>query len=392
MKARRFWQMTLAVLCAAVLCAAGAAAEGAGLPVPNEADLVFAELAKTELISSSGAGAWEGRLQIDADGFFSGYYYDADAESEEQVVFTGSLGSVSRVSDTTYRMFVFTADTERVPGTTEVDEDGRTITYIDTLLPEGAELLVTFPGTPDELIPETVKGLIGGTFWEWDDYSGFVTVTLTGEDGWGFFARADLVSPALAGSPAGPVPGMITEQAPSRNPSSALRPIDGKPGCLQMPVQSVTASSWIVNVNDPRMFVPENMLDGQETTCWQFSTGETKLGDAYIAVTFASPMSVDELWIKNGFWKITDGKDQYERNSRLKTIVVDYQYGGAADYRDAETITLADDKARLDWQAVPLSCGDGVTGIRIRILDTYKGSKYKTDVAVSELMFVQREY
>ena len=391
MKNRQIRRTVLAAVLAAVLLAAAFGAAAEGVPAANEAEMVFTELSKTELIVSSGAGAWEGRLWIEPDGYFTGEYYDADYEEEERVFFSGSLGSVSRISDTTYRMFVFTADTEQVPGTEEDDPNGH-IVYIDTLLPEGAELLVTFPGTPDEMIPETVRGLIGGTYWEWDDYSGYVTVTLTAQDGWGFFAQADLKSPALTLAGPTAIPGMITETAPPRSSSAALRPIDGKPGCLQMPVQSITATSWIENSSQPNMFVPENMLDGEETTCWQFSTGMTNLGDAYIYITFASPMTVDELWIKNGFWKITDGKDQYERNSRLKKITVDYTYNGDYTYRDAETLILQDDLARQDWQVVPLSCREGVTGIRIRILDTYKGSKYKTDVAVSELMFVQREY
>ena len=46
-------------------------------------------------------------------------------------------------------------------------------------------------------------------------------------------------------------------------------------------VSSVTATSWIVG-KDPTSYVPQRMLDGDETTSFQFSAKTTPLGQAYL--------------------------------------------------------------------------------------------------------------
>ena len=378
MKKRPVLRMAALVLCAAVLCAFASCAAGAVLT----ADDIYDRISQLDWLASSGVGAWEGVLRIDPAGNFDGEYYDADYDIEYQVVFYGLFGDPLQVSDTTWRLTVLTADTEEEPGTETRDEGGNRIVYEETLFPEGSEWLLTLPGTPDEEIPETVRGEIGGTWWEWDDYSDYFTLTRV-EDGWGFFAPGDgtLYGPGTAGA-------APTEEPQTVDTGNGLLPIPGKQGVLQIPLSYITATSYIVNSNQPDMFVPDRMNDGIETTCWQFSTGVTRLGDAYIYVDFSVPATADELWIKNGFWKISDGLDQYTRNSRLKKITVDFQYAGEYGYRDPVTITLKDDKERKDWQVLQLGGRSGVTAVRIRILDTYKGSKYKSDVAVSEIMFV----
>ena len=159
--------------------------------------------------------------------------------------------------------------------------------------------------------------------------------------------------------------------------------IDGK---LQVPVSSVRADSYITGSNES--YPPENMLDGDETTAWQFSTRKSKLKETYVYFSFPEPADIDELWIKNGFWKITAGKDQYTRNSRIKEMGVAFLYADSADYTDQQTIKLKDDKKRKDWQKIELGIHRNVIGVRFRIMSIYKGSKFKNDVCVSEVMFM----
>ena len=169
----------------------------------------------------------------------------------------------------------------------------------------------------------------------------------------------------------------------------SLIPIPGRTDRMQVPVAMADATSYIKG-SDPTAYMPFRMTDGEETTAYQFSTKETKLGDAYLYFIFGSPSEVDELWIKNGFWKITEGKDQYTRNCRVKKMTVEFLYSGGSVYEDPVTVNLKDDKKRKDWTSVSLGRRTGVTGIRIRIDDVYKGSKYKNDVCISEIMFVKK--
>ncbi len=188
-----------------------------------------------------------------------------------------------------------------------------------------------------------------------------------------------------------PIYARPTEKPEDRSdngPGSGLLPIAGKPGYRQVPVGWVDATSWIKG-NDPAAYAPDRMIDGDETTAYQFSTKKTKPGKAYLYFDFDQPVTLDEMWMKNGFWKITDGKDQYTRNSRVKKMTVDFRYAGSAGYRDGKTVTLKDDKTRADWKMISLGGKTNVTGVRVRIDAIYAGSKYKNDVCISEIMFVR---
>ena len=176
---------------------------------------------------------------------------------------------------------------------------------------------------------------------------------------------------------------------PEPAPSVSLLPIPGKPGCLQVPVSRVNATSWIVG-KDPDAYTPQRMIDGEETTAFQFSTKTTPLGQAYLYFDFDGPVTLDELWMKNGFWKTTDGKDQYARNSRVKKMAIEAQYAGESGYKALKTVSLKDDKARKDWKVIDMLGVKNVTAVRIRINEIFKGSKFPTDVCISEIMFVQR--
>jgi len=151
-------------------------------------------------------------------------------------------------------------------------------------------------------------------------------------------------------------------------------------------VKSANASSYITGKKEA--YPPENMTDGREETAWQFSTKTTKLKKAYAFFEFDQPATVDELWIKNGFWRITKGYDQYVRNSRVKEMEISFRYQGSDEYTDGQKIKLKDDKKRKDWQKISLGRHEDVTGIQFRIISIYKGTKFPKDVCISEVLFV----
>lgn len=155
-----------------------------------------------------------------------------------------------------------------------------------------------------------------------------------------------------------------------------------------MRINASVASTYLSNPNGSTLYTPEQMTDGYEETCWQFRTSDIgKLSDAYVDFTFSGAGSISQLWIKNGFWKITKGLDQYTRNSRPKKIEVSFLYKGQSDYSDNIQITLKDDKKRKDWQVVKLGEHENVQAVRIRVMSIYKGTKFPKDVAISEVEF-----
>lgn len=188
------------------------------------------------------------------------------------------------------------------------------------------------------------------------------------------------------------VPPTLTMPVATQPPAAVentLLPIPGKSNYLQVPVSRVDAASYIVGKNDPTSYAPFRVNDGDEATAYQFSTKTSPVGQAYLIFTFDSPVSLDEMWMKNGFWRVTDGKDQYARNSRVKKMTVFVQYEGSRYFQELKSVTLKDDKERRDWKVIDLLNVQNVTAVRIRIDAIYKGSKYPSDVCISEIMFVQ---
>ena len=150
-------------------------------------EAIFSALRNTDLQVSSGAGAWEGHLRVESSGRFTGEYYDEDFDTVYKVSFEGLFGNIHATGDGRFTMAVDMAATARSPGDEEEGEYGEHIIYQESIMPAGSEWMLTLPGTPEELIPETVKELIMGTYAGEADLSGFVTLTNT-RDGWGFFA------------------------------------------------------------------------------------------------------------------------------------------------------------------------------------------------------------
>ncbi len=175
-----------------------------------EAHRLLNTLSEFTLTASAGAGAWEGLLNVDADGGFSGYYYDADAGDEViyEVSFSGFFNPAIEKVGNTYWFWVEEMNTREVPGSTAVSVYGDRVEYTDPPFFDREYMILTLPGTPNADIPETVQGEIGGTTGEWDDFSGYYTLTRW-EDGWGFFADAsspERIRPERVPTVSDPVP------------------------------------------------------------------------------------------------------------------------------------------------------------------------------------------
>ena len=166
--------------------------------------------------------------------------------------------------------------------------------------------------------------------------------------------------------------------------------VKGSKTALAQSIQviNVDATSWIVSKKDPSRYAPQRMLDGAETTSFQFSTNDVALGREYMIFDFAAPSDLDAIWMKNGFWRIIDGLDQYTRNSRIHEMTVEYLYAGEENFRDAEVVTLPDDRLRQGWTVIDLERKYNVHSVRIRVDSIYRGSKFPTDVCVSEMLFL----
>ena len=168
-----------------------------------------------------------------------------------------------------------------------------------------------------------------------------------------------------------------------------LEQIPGETDRVMVLTESVQAGSFIANKKNPTLWAPENAVDADESTCWQFSA--KKIKSSWLSLQLPEAQTVDELWFKNGFWAYNDkGKDQYGINARLKKIRVDFLYSGAKNYADPIELTLMDDAAaRIDWQRMEIGSHEGVVAVRVTPLSTYKGSVYPNDVCLSEIMLVK---
>ena len=175
---------------------------------------------------------------------------------------------------------------------------------------------------------------------------------------------------------------------PAETVNENLRQIPGETDRVMVCISGVNASSFIANKKDPNRWRPENAADGNETTCWQFSAKKGLKGKSWIEFT-AENETVDEIWIKNGFWAVNDkGKDQYSINARPKGIRVEFLYSGESAYRDAAEFTLRDE-SRNGWQRLSAGRHENVVQVRLSVLSVYKGSAYPNDVCLSEVMLVR---
>ena len=181
---------------------------------------------------------------------------------------------------------------------------------------------------------------------------------------------------------AAPTPEPTPEPTPAPTP---LPPYQLRSLNAIMPSQ-ISASTYIQSSKAP--YDASSLIDGVETTSWQFkTTAWASVGNIDVVYSLENPCCVTQMWIKNGFWKVTSGLDQYWRNGRLKTVEIAFRYAGSMSFEDPVTITLADEHSSQGWTQLDLGMHTNVSAVRLRVIDIYPGSKFTEDVAVSELRF-----
>ncbi len=185
--------------------------------------------------------------------------------------------------------------------------------------------------------------------------------------------------------------GQAAAQTAATEVNPALEQIPGETNRVRVRVATVEASTYIVNKSEPNRWVPANVNDNNETTCWQFSKKKkNSLKNTWIQLNIGSAQTVDAIWVKNGFWGYnTKGDDLYVINARPRTIRAEFLYAGASDFADALELTLQDDSSRSGWQRLDVGNKRNVTSVRIWVLSAYDGSRYPHDVCLSEVMLVQ---
>ena len=174
------------------------------------------------------------------------------------------------------------------------------------------------------------------------------------------------------------------------NVNQHLEQIPGESDNVKVCLQNVEASSYIENVDEPLRWIPENAVDNNESTCWQFSAKFGGLnGKTWLRLNAEAAQAVDEIWFKNGFWGYSDkGTDQFPINSRLKKIRISFLYQGESVFRDEFEHTLKDEN-RQGWQKVSTGHRENVVSVRISAWTMYKGSRFPNDVCLSEVILVQ---
>ena len=225
---------------------------------------------------------------------------------------------------------------------------------------------------------------------EVEEYSPFIT--LDGEDSFIDPSRPDesYSEPADAAVPMEADLDENSEGLPAgESENFTLLPIPDAADYMQVPVSKVYATSYIVGKNDATAYAPFRMTDGDETTSFQFSTKTTPLGSEYLFFDFEEPVKLDGIWIKNGSWKEAGSKKHYTRNCRVRSMTVSVCLTDSNDYLFLQEITPGDNGAWTGWERFSLPGVENVTSVQISVDEIYKGTKFKNDVCITEIMFVQ---
>ena len=189
-------------------------------------------------------------------------------------------------------------------------------------------------------------------------------------------------SAAQTGQAAGVTAGSVQVNA-------NLEQIPGYTDRVKVVPAQAAASSFIANKKNPSLWVPDNAIDGNETTCWQFSAKKGLKGKSWLDIALCAPETVDEVWFKNGFWAVNDkGKDQYVINARLREVSISFSDDGGATYQSPVNASLKDE-SRNGWQQIAVGHQENVTNVRVAVISVYKGSAFPNDVCLSEVMAVQ---
>lgn len=127
------------------------------------ADGIFAQIKDCDFIFSSGVGGWATELKVNADGSFSGSYFDSDMgetgdDYPDGVMyscdFNGKFTEPQKVNDYTYKTTVDTITLDETSGKEEI-KDGVKYIYSDPYgLEDAKDILIYTKGAPVSELPE----------------------------------------------------------------------------------------------------------------------------------------------------------------------------------------------------------------------------------------------
>lgn len=150
--------------------AAPGTAEAGETSAASQEEFSFADLKNLQFVFSSGAGGWATQLMIQADGSFSGQYFDGDlgvtgddypGGTMYQSNFSGQLTPPEQVNAYTYSTRIQKITYEQEPGTEEI-LDGVLYCYTDVYGLDGAQdILIYLPGAPLSQLPEEFLSWVG---------------------------------------------------------------------------------------------------------------------------------------------------------------------------------------------------------------------------------------
>ena len=163
----------------------------------------------------------------------------------------------------------------------------------------------------------------------------------------------------------------------------------GSGGYIPVAPGYINANTYIRNIYDESLWLPDHAADLNDTTCWQFSIADNTLGSVCLDILFVQPSTVDEIWFKNGFWRNASGDDPYSINCRIKGVRVEF-YNDYGNLLGTFRLTLQDDFSRRDWQRFSVTRLYSVMRMRIVPESIYTGSRFPKDVCLNEVMAVER--
>lgn len=180
-----------------------------------------------------------------------------------------------------------------------------------------------------------------------------------------------------------------TQHPESPEVNDSLTQIPGETDRVEVDILRIDGSSFIAAKKDKYLYAPENAIDRDAATCWQFSAKKGLNGKAWLAMIIEG-QTVDEVWIRNGFQaKTSQGKDQYPLYSRPKEIEICFTYAEDGKESDSMKCTLSDEITD-DWQKLDVGRHENVYDVVISILSIYKAKKNPNTVCLSDLMLVQQ--
>lgn len=125
--------------------------------IPEYIGFSYGKLQHTTFIFSSGAGAWETDLSIDADGNFSGMFHDSEMGDTGEGYpsgsiyfseFSGRFGQLEKVDDYTYATTIESIEYVNEPGTEEIKDEMRYMYSEAYGLENAGRILFYLPGRP----------------------------------------------------------------------------------------------------------------------------------------------------------------------------------------------------------------------------------------------------